>query len=708
MKSVRSLKFALILAMAGALALGAGAQTITLTVDASKTGPAISPLLYGFFTELLSNMYEGGPWAEMLGDRKFFYPVDSKPTQTPPNSRRFVGRWRPVGPDDFVTMDAKQVWVGKHSPVIRLDGATPHGIQQAGLGLLQGKQYSGRVLLAGEPGVTIKASLIWGPNPGDRQTIEIPGVRTSYAKFPLKFTAAGATMDGTLEIVGTGKGSFHIGAVSLMPADNINGFRADIINIWKEVGPTVYRWPGGNFASGYDWRDGIGDPDKRKPVYDYAWNALEPNDVGIEEFMTLTRILPIEPYICVNDGFGDAHSAAEEVEYFNGAATTPMGKLRAANGHPEPYKVKWWNIGNEMYGSWQLGHMSLSHYAIKHNMFAEAMRAADPTIKIVASGATPAEMSSTDAARAIQGKPQAQFGDPNVDWTGGLLAKSSDYLDAIAEHLYPRGNQYFDSEKQAWAPSEDSPIDRARRLSNRVKCAAEAWQEYQRRFPNLKMDSIPIALDEWAVGSPGLLPGMTETAPAPGGGGRGPRASMFTAISAGEALQEMFRYSGNFWMGAYTASTGMLSFDKVAANISPVGLMFKLYRRHFGTIPVAITGSAPQREVNGTVNFDKPKVSSGSDTYPVDVAAAFTPDRKALTIAIINPSDTEQQIGVTLQGLRLGSQGRLWKIAATNWNPLNAPGKPREVDIVESAVNQAPTTLVSPKLSIQIFEFPVQ
>jgi alpha-L-arabinofuranosidase len=706
MKSVRSLKLALILAMAGALALGAGAQTITLTVDASKPGPAISPLLYGFFTELLSNMYEGGPWAEMLGDRKFFYPVDSKPTQTPPNSRRFVGRWRPVGPDDFVTMDTKQVWVGKHSPVIRLDGATPHGIQQAGLGLLQGKQYSGRVILAGEPGVTIKASLIWGPNPGDRQTIEIPGVRTSYAKFPLKFTASGATMDGTLEIVGTGKGSFHIGAVSLMPADNISGFRADIINVWKEVGPTVYRWPGGNFASGYDWRDGIGDPDKRKPVYDYAWNALEPNDVGIEEFMTLTRILPIEPYICVNDGFGDAHSAAEEVEYFNGAATTPMGKLRAANGHPEPYKVKWWNIGNEMYGFWQLGHMSLSHYAIKHNMFAEAMRAVDPTIKIVASGATPAEMSSTDAARAIQGKPQAQFGDPNVDWTGGLLAKSSDYLDAIAEHLYPRGNQYFDSAKQDWVPSEDSPVDKARRLPNRVKCAVEAWQEYQRRFPNLKMDSIPIALDEWMSGSPGVLPGMTETAPAPGG--RGPRASMFQAITAGEALHEMFRYSGNFLMGEYTASTMLLSFDKVAANISPVGLMFKLYRRHFGTIPVAITGSAPQHDVKGTVNFDKPKVSSGSDTYPVDIAAAFTPDRKALTIAIINPSDTEQQVGVTPQGLRLGSQGRLWKIAATNWNPLNAPGKPREVDIVESAVNQAPTTLASPKLSIQIFEFPVQ
>jgi hypothetical protein len=87
---------------------------------------------------------------------------------------------------------------------------------------------------------------------------------------------------------------------------------------------------------------------------------------------------------------------------------------------------------------------------------------------------------------------------------------------------------------------------------------------------------------------------------------------MFTAISAGEAWHEMFRYSGNFLMGAYTASTGVLSVDKVTTNISPVGLMFKLYRRHFGTIPVAITGNAPQPEVKGTVSFDKPKASSGS------------------------------------------------------------------------------------------------
>jgi len=705
MKSIRALNFAPLLAIAAALAPVTGAQPIQMTVNANKVGAAINPLIYGYFTELLSNMYGGGPWAEMLGDCKFFYPVDSKPTQTPPDSRRTIGRWRPVSGDEAVTMDFRQAWVGAHSPMVRLDGTAPRGIQQGGLGLVQGKQYTGRVVLAADAGVTVKVSLIWGPNPGDRQTLDIAGVNGDYAKFPLIFTSGGATMDGTLVIVGSGRGTFHIGAASLMPADNIQGFRADIINVWKEIGPTVYRWPGGNFTSGYDWRDGIGDPDRRKPVYDYAWGALEPNDVDIDEFMALTRILNIEPYICVNDGCGDAHSAAEEVEYFNGAASTPMGKLRAANGHSEPYHVRYWNVGNEMYGPWQLGHMQLSDYTKKHNMFVDAMKAVDPSIKIIASGATPAEMSSTDAAFRINGKHQAPFGDRDLDWDNGLLANSADHLDYIAEHLYPKGNQYFDSAKQAWTNSDDSAIDRARRLPNRVKCAVEAWEEYQKRFPNLNMGGIQIALDEWAVGAPGTLPGMTDATPP---GGRGPRASMFTAISAGEAMHEMFRYSGNFLMGAYTASTGVLQFDKVAANASPVGLMFKLYHQHFGTIPVAITGNSPQHEVKGTVDFDKPKVSSGSDTYPVDVAAAFTPGRRTLTIAVVNPTETEQQIGVTIKGVKLGSEGRVWRIAAQNWNPNNAPGKAREVDIVESALSQAPATLTVPKLSLQIFEYPVQ
>ena len=136
----------------------------------------------------------------------------------------------------------------------------------------------------------------------------------------------------------------------------------------------MWRLPGGNFLSDWDWHDAIGDVDKRPPMFDYAWNAMQVNDVGMDEFMTLCKLIDVEPYVTVNAGLGDAHSAAEEVEYLNGSANTYWGAMRAKNGHPEPYHIKYWNIGNEPWGTFQIGYTDLKYYVIKNNEFAEAMR----------------------------------------------------------------------------------------------------------------------------------------------------------------------------------------------------------------------------------------------------------------------------------------------------------------------------------------------
>src|SRR5207249_799549 len=171
--------------------------------------------------------------------------------------------------------------------------------------------------------------------------------------------------------------------------------------------------------------------------------------VGTDEYLTLCRLLNIEPYICVNAGFGDAHSAAEWVEYVNGSPNTAMGKLRAANGHPDPYNVKWWGIGNEMYGEWQLGRMSINHYVIKHILFAKAMRKADSSIILVASGASPFETGSTSVyfRNRPTDKAPYKYGS-SEDWSGNLLAGASDYFNYIAEHLYPVSDSAYDVEKQ--------------------------------------------------------------------------------------------------------------------------------------------------------------------------------------------------------------------------------------------------------------------
>jgi len=677
--------------LAAVAVLGVAAQTapapvtqVAMTVDVSRTSEPIHRHVYGHFSELLDNWFEKGLWAEMLSDRKFFYPVDSSEKLQPENTRRRFNRWRPVGPDAFVVMDRRNPYVGEHSPLIKLEGATPHGIQQAGIPLRKGREYTGRIVLAGDVGARVAVSLVWGPNPTDRQTTSITSLTGSYAKYPLKFTAGGDTEDGRLEITGTGTGAFRIGAVSLMPADNLHGFRADIIQLLKELNSGIYRWPGGNFVSGYDWRDGIGDQDKRPPRYDYAWRTVESNDVGTDEFLTLCRLIEVDPYICVNSGFGDAHCAAQWVEYVNGTAETPMGKLRAANGHPDPYRVVWWGIGNEMYGQWQLGHMSIEHYVIKHNMFAKAMRAVDPTIKIVACGATPFEMSTIARLHRLPlpSKLPFAYGSPE-DWSGNLLAHSSDYFEYLSEHLYPLTESAFDLEAQKFVEVQDPLVDRVRRVANRVRCAVEAWEEYMRRMPHLKERNIKLAIDEWTGGRRGFI----------------------RALAAAEGLQEFFRHSHLIKMGNYTAFISCVSHNAHEAVFSATGLVFKLYRQRFGTIPVEVRGNSPQHPVRGTVGVDKPSVSSGSDTYPLDVVAALTEDRKTLTVAIVNPTETSQLIGFGVVGTGLRSPGKMWQIAAPDLSAENEPGKKPVVDIVETTVPEVSGALTVPALSISVYEF---
>src|ERR1035437_6727519 len=113
---------------------------------------------------------------------------------------------------------------------------------------------------------------------------------------------------------------------------------------------------------------------------------MQTNALGLDEFMTLCKLINVDPYISVNAGFGDSHSAAEEVEYMNGSVNTNMGAQREKNGHPDAYHVKLWNIGNEPWGVWQLGRTDLKYFMLKHNEFAKAMRVVDPTITLIASG----------------------------------------------------------------------------------------------------------------------------------------------------------------------------------------------------------------------------------------------------------------------------------------------------------------------------------
>jgi alpha-L-arabinofuranosidase len=702
--------------LAAAWAGSPAAQPVAAQIDATRKAPPISKLVFGGFMEPATTR----AWAEMLYDRKFFFAVNSKPAPAAATGgfgrRGPLRRWLPVGPDEFVVMDAQKAYVGEWSPRIQLDAATPHGISQAGIPLRAGRAYTGRVVLAGATGTKVDVSLVWGPNPGDRQTIRVPSLAANYAKFPLKFTAKADSTEGRFEIVATGNGALHIGAVSLMPADNVSGFNAGIIRLLKQQGIGIARWPGGNFVSAYDWRDGIGDADQRPPRRELAWNGMESNDMGIDDFMAFCRLIGAEPYIAVNTGLGDAHSAAEEVEYVNGSAANRMGRWRAGNGHTAPYGVRVWGIGNEMYGPWQWGHIDVTQYPEKHNLFVKAMRKVDPSIKVIASSATPEELSwtyienrqlGTFPARAVVSDRVPFAFNSKYDWTGALLAKSADYIDYLGEHFYGYPNLAIDADKQAFVEADDPLTDRVRRMSNKVQMKFEAWQVYLKQMPALKDKNIQFAFDEWAPRNRFVNPAS---------GAQPPVNPMLNPMTNALVYHEFFRHSDMVALAVATGGMGMMATD---AYGDPVGfrmdgLVMKLMHDHFaGAVPVAVNGNSPQRHIKGTVWVDTSEHPSGSPTYPLDVVAALSADGKKLAISIVNPSESAQDCDLSLTGVQPVGGARLWQLT-----PAGAPAAPTAAGrgftfgppatMAESSLPQAPRQVILPPASISIYEIEIR
>jgi alpha-N-arabinofuranosidase len=562
---------------------------------------------------------------------------------------------------------------------------------------VNGKRYTGRIYLRGTPGTKVKVSLIWGTGENDRQTLSLASLTNEYKKLPLSFTAKADSADGAIEITATGSGDFHIGTLSLMPADNIQGFRPDTIALLRDLHAGMWRLPGGNFISDWDWHNSVGDIDRRPPVFDHAWNAMQSNDLGMDELMALCKLIGVDPYITVNAGFGDAHSAAQQVEYMNGAVNTYEGAQRAKNGHPAPYGVKFWDIGNEPYGSWQLGHTFLRYYVLKHNDFAKAMRAVDPSITLLASGAMPDEMTVEGQPRTVDvADPQVHFGDPELDWTGGLLANCMGNFDGLTEHWYSRVGKRFDYEHAKSIPL-NSPIEAgyvnvdlplqewARQPANRVHKKAEEWAEYEKRFPAIAEKKIFLSIDEYGYGGGNLK----------------------SSLAYSMVLNEMFRHTDFMKMAAYTMAVSTLDIGTTGAVYNSRGLLYKMYRDHFGTLPVAVSGNSPQPAPKYPPYGDQPETSSGSPTYPLDMVSALTEDHKYLTIAVVNATDSEQKFDLNVTGVELAGPSTQWQLTGSSLDAEDHFGQPTQVEVKEIPLGNAPQTVSVAPATVSIYRFPV-
>ncbi len=172
------------------------------------------------------------------------------------------------------------------------------------------------------------------------------------------------------------------------PHADANGLRQDVLAALRELNFRAMRYPGGNFLSGYRWEDGIGPREQRPRRRDLAWQSIETNQFGTDEFMAFCELVNTQPMMAVNLGTGTIQDAANLIEYCNAPAGTLYADKRAANGHADPYSVKYWCLGNEMDGPWQIGHLEAAAYGLKAREAAKLMRWHDPSIQLVLCGSS--------------------------------------------------------------------------------------------------------------------------------------------------------------------------------------------------------------------------------------------------------------------------------------------------------------------------------
>jgi alpha-N-arabinofuranosidase len=202
-----------------------------------------------------------------------------------------------------------------------------------------------------------------------------------------------------------------------------NGFRKDVLNEIRQMGVPIIRYPGGNFVSGYNWLDGVGPVQNRPRTLDKAWDTIESNKFGTNEFMAWCKAVGTEPLMGLNLGTGSAEEAAALVEYCNVEKGTKWSDLRRQHGIPDPYKVHHWCLGNEMDGPWQIGHMSATEYGLKAADAARQMRYVDPSLKLIACGSS------------------GPFMPTYLEWDREVLEQCYNYVDGLSLHRYFGNNE---------------------------------------------------------------------------------------------------------------------------------------------------------------------------------------------------------------------------------------------------------------------------
>jgi len=656
--------------------------TVDVFAKATAEKP-ISRLLFGKFTEhLWRNIYHG-MWAQVLVNPGFeswppfgrneaeairtvrhFLIVPRREEITRSFRRGAALGWIPYGTGETSFALAPAAVNGERSQKISV-AAAPSGesgvMQPIFLPLHREHDYRIRFYAKRSGGVSKVTLSIrkWSDREKKLAESVVEGLAGSWKLFRTSLVLPpGAAAKGealALAVGITEPGDLYLDRIFLFPADSIDGFDRDVVRLIKESRLPILRYPGGNFASGYRWKDGIGPVDRRPTKRNPAWHVAEYNHVGTDEFMAFCRAVGCEALICVNAGDGTPREAAEWVEYCNGSTDTEYGALRAANGHVEPYNVRYWEIGNELWGRWQIGHCTPEEYAERYEKFYRAMKARDERILIIANGQNPR-------------------------WNEPLLRRKGSHVRSLSVHTLIGGGFRADADPE--------------RVFEALM--GYAWN-YERHIRNLAAHAAPyMSRPLFAVTE---LQIFTNKSSLPN------NSTLSEALFYSGIVNSCIRTGGLVELVTHSALVnhgGGLRNVRQIVFPNPVHFACALYARQSGVLPV--------KTVTATPMFDVPPgpVPAVKNAPYLDVVALLNPRRTELNCILTNRrAEKTLSVTLTLHDFPASAQVKLSVIKGPGYMARNTWQAPGVVALSESKTRLEGNkmTLTLPPSSITALRF---
>ncbi len=469
-----------------------------------------------------------------------------------PDNFIFPRHWAVSDPAKF-TVDNKDAKNGSVSVVAHPAGSSI-SISQNNFAVKAGDVIQGSIWLKGSSSARVSVQLKEGHTLITESNIN--DLSSTWKEYPVTFDPQPATRNLQLFITIHGTGSVHIDQLSLMAESAIknDGFRMDLYSAVKDIQPTVIRWPGGCFAELYRWKSGIGPQSDRMAFPVNLWDDKDVNSLGTDEYITLSRKLGSEPLIVINSGFHEGagtpeawapwvQEACDWVEYCNGPASSVWGSVRARNGHPEPYGVKFWEIDNEL---WRSRVPDPHKYSQAVKIFAAEMRKIDPGITIIAHGGNGTDM----------------------EWNQVVLDECAGDFDILSIHHYSDPDGYFTA-----ALSQDT-----------------LYKKLRKAISTCANPSVQIYVSEWNAQSTDWRTGMYA----------GNLLNIFEqnsdAITMGGPALFLRHTSATAWDNAF------INFDQSGWFPAPNYVVMKLWREHYAPDRLDMTGMPDS--VNAVASFD--------------------------------------------------------------------------------------------------------